>query len=286
MLTATSATPAANPWLARTVRIAGITPEIPDVYTYDLEFVDSTLNSTYQFRPGQFNMLYLPGVGESAISISAHPRSRGRWAHTIRTAGNVTQALAKMNPGDTLGLRGPFGSCWPVADYRGWDVVFVAGGIGLPPLRPAIYQILEQRSDYGQVSLVYGAKSPDTLMYPSEYDAWKSAGMQIETTVDRAPLDWKGHVGTVTVVLDRLKLARPSQTVLLTCGPDVMMHFTAKSALKLGLKPEQIWLSSERNMQCAVGFCGHCQLGPAFVCKDGPVFRYDRLAPYFRVEGL
>jgi NAD(P)H-flavin reductase len=276
----------ANPWLAHTVRVARITPEIAGVATYDLEFVDPALNASYQFRPGQFNMLYLPGVGESAISLSAHPRSRGRWAHTIRVAGNVTQTLARLGEGGTLGLRGPFGSSWPIANYEGWDVVFVAGGIGLPPLRPAIYHVLDHRTNYGRVLLVHGAKSPDLLMYPREYDRWKSGGIEMQTTVDRAPPDWTGNVGTVTVVLDRLALRRPDRTVVFTCGPDVMMHYAARSALKLGLGQTQIWLSAERNMQCAVGLCGHCQLGPEFVCKDGPVFRYDRLAPFFRVEGL
>jgi NAD(P)H-flavin reductase len=146
--------------------------------------------------------------------------------------------------------------------------------------------VLDHRSDYGRVSLVYGARSPDMLMYPCEYDRWIAGGIEIQTTVDRATLDWQGNVGTVTVVLDRLSLSRPGKTALFTCGPDVMMHYTARSALKCGLTPEQIWLSAERNMQCAVGLCGHCQLGPEFVCKDGPVFRYDRLAPFFRVEGL
>lgn len=286
-MTAASAQSAvANPWLAHTVRIAEITPEIPGVATYDLEFVDPELNASYQFRPGQFNMLYLPGVGESAISLSAHPNSCGRWAHTIRIAGNVTQTLARLGRGATLGLRGPYGSSWPVADYQEWDIVFVAGGIGLPPLRPAIYHVLDHRSDYGCVSLVYGARSPDTLMYPREYDRWTAGGIEIQTTVDRATPDWQGNVGTVTVVLDRLRLPRPDRTVLFTCGPDVMMHFTARTALKCGLTAERIWLSAERNMQCAVGLCGHCQLGPEFICKDGPVFRYDRLAPFFRVEGL
>jgi NAD(P)H-flavin reductase len=275
-----------NPWLSHTVRIAEITPEIPGVDTYDLEFVEPELNARYQFLPGQFNMLYLPGAGEAAISLSAHPKSRGRWAHTIRVAGGVTQTLARLGQGATLGLRGPFGSSWPIADYQGWDVVFVAGGIGLPPLRPAIYHVLDHRRDYGRVVLVYGARSPDTRMYPGEYDRWNTGGIEVQTTVDRATPDWTGNVGTVTVVLDRLKLARPARTVVFTCGPDVMMHFAACSALARGVSAEQIWLSAERNMQCAVGLCGHCQLGPAFICKDGPVLRYDRLAPYFRVEAL
>jgi NAD(P)H-flavin reductase len=285
-MTAAHATPVANPWLAHSVRIAKITPEISGVATYDLEFTDPEQAARYQFLPGQFNMLYLPGVGEAAISLSAHPRSRGRWSHTIRAAGNVTRTLARLGNGSTLGLRGPFGSSWPIAEFRGRDVVFVAGGIGLPPLRPAIYHVLEHRPQYGRVTLLYGARTPEGLLFTREYDRWTAGGIEIQTTVDRAPPDWKGNVGTVTVLLDRLPLARPDHTVLISCGPDVMMHFAAQCALHRRLSAEQIWLSAERNMQCAIGLCGHCQLGPEFICKDGPVFRYDRIAPFFRVEGL
>jgi NAD(P)H-flavin reductase len=285
-MTAAHSTPVANPWLTHTVRIAEITPEISGVATYDFEFTDPDQASRYQFLPGQFNMLYLPGVGESAISLSAHPQARGRWSHTIRVAGNVTQTLARLGKGATLGLRGPFGSSWPIADFRDHDIVFVAGGIGLAPLRPAIYHVLECCSKYGQVTLLYGARTPEGMLYTGEYDCWSAGGINIQTTVDRAPLDWKGNVGPVTILLDRLPLDRPDHTALLSCGPDVMMHFTAQSALHRGLTSEQIWLSAERNMQCAIGLCGHCQLGPEFICKDGPVFRYDRIAPFFRVEGL
>jgi NAD(P)H-flavin reductase len=275
-----------SPWLAHSVRIAAITPEIPGVATYDFEFTDPDQAARYQFLPGQFNMLYLPGVGESAISLSARPDARDRWSHTIRVAGNVTQTLARLAPGATIGLRGPYGSSWPIAEYTGRDVVFVAGGIGLAPLRPAIYHVLGNRSAYGAVWLLYGARSPEGLLYTREYAAWTAGGINISTTVDRAPLAWRGHVGAVTLLLESLPLPCPAATALLTCGPDVMMHFTACSALARGLRSDQLWLSAERNMQCAIGLCGHCQLGPEFICKDGPVFRYDRLAPYFRVEGL
>lgn len=286
MTVAPAPSPPANPWLAHTVRIAEITSEVAGVTTYDFEFTDAAQAARYRFLPGQFNILYLPGVGEAAISLSAHPNSRDRWAHTIRVAGNVTQTLARLEKGATLGLRGPYGSSWPIADCLGRDILFVAGGIGLPPLRPAIYHVLEHRAQYGSVTLVYGARSPDAMLYTREYDRWIAAGIDVQTTVDRASTTWTGNVGTVTVVLDRLPLPRPDKTVVFTCGPDVMMHFTAQSALARGLTAEQVWLSSERNMQCAVGLCGHCQLGPEFVCKDGPVFRYDRIAPFFRVEGL
>ncbi|MFN0051303.1 MAG: FAD/NAD(P)-binding protein [Planctomycetales bacterium] len=285
-MTATLSIPAANPWLAQQVRIARIIPETPGVATYELEFADPAQAAMYRFEPGQFNMLYLPGIGESAISISADPTSRERWAHTVRVAGNVTQGLAKLGVGGSLGLRGPFGSCWPLAAQRGRDLILVAGGIGLPPLRPVILHILAHRGEFGQVTLLHGARTPEGLMYERDYADWSQGGIDVETTVDRGAPDWRGAVGVVTLLLERLSIPYPSQTALFACGPDVMMHFTMRSALDRGLPIENLWLSTERNMQCAVGLCGHCQLGPAFVCKDGPVFRYDRMAPFLRVEGL
>ena len=275
-----------NPWLCHTVRIDSITPEIPDVATYELSFVDPEVTERYRFLPGQFNMLYLPGVGEVAISISADPQSRQTWAHTIRVAGTVTQSLARLPAGATLGLRGPYGRPWPVAECAGKDVILVAGGIGLAPLRPVIYELLANRSLYGNVTLLLGARTPEGLLYPRQYPEWQASGFDLQVTVDRALPDWSDNVGVVTLLLDRLALPHPENTVLLMCGPEVMMHFTMKSAVKRGIPWQQIWLSSERNMQCAVGLCGHCQLGPTFVCKDGPVFRYDQMAPFLNVEGL
>lgn len=275
-----------NPWLCQTVRIESITAEIPDVATYELAFADPQVAARYRFLPGQFNMLYLPGVGEIAISISADPQCRAHWAHTIRVAGSVTQTLAKLQPGATLGLRGPYGNPWPLAECQGKDVILVAGGIGLAPLRPVIYELLANRAHYGNITLLHGARTPEGLLYPSQYSEWQAGGFHLQTTVDRASTGWSGNVGVVTSLLDRLPLPDPDKTALLTCGPEIMMHFTVKSALKRGLPVEQIWLSSERNMQCAVGLCGHCQLGPTFVCKDGPVFRYDHIAPFLKVEGL
>lgn len=275
-----------NPWLTQTVRIASITAELPDVATYDLEFLDPSVAARYRFLPGQFNMLYLPGVGEVAISISANPQSRDRWAHTIRVAGSVTQTLSRLQPGATLGLRGPYGNPWPMAACHGKDVILVAGGIGLAPLRPVIYDLLANRQQYGKITLLLGARTPEGLLYPGQYTEWQAAGFELRTTVDRAGQNWNGNIGVVTLLLDRIPIPRPQETILFVCGPEVMMHFTVKSAIKRGVEEKQIWLSSERNMQCAVGLCGHCQLGPAFVCKDGPVFRHDQIAPYLKVEGL
>jgi len=276
----------ANPWLSRTVEIVDILPELPGVSTYRLRFQDPALQSSYRFLPGQFNMLYLPGVGEIAISVSAANKERGTWDHTIRVAGNVTRTLAGLSVGATLGLRGPYGSSWPLSDCAGADLIVVAGGIGLAPLRPAIQAFIDRPQTFGRATLLYGSRSPDTMLYANQYNAWSDSGLNLQTTVDRFQPGWSGNVGVVTLLVDRLKPLSPASSILLLCGPEVMMRYTVRSALNRGLRKDQIWVSLERNMQCAVGLCGHCQLGPAFVCKDGPVFRYDKIEPFLRVEGL
>ncbi len=275
-----------NPWVSHTVRIQEITPEVADVATYHLSFDDSAIAAAYRFQPGQFNMLYLPGVGEVPISLSADPSSSATWAHTVRAVGNVTQQLARLRVGDTLGLRGPFGSSWPLSAADDHDVVIVAGGLGLAPLRPAIYELLRQADRFRSLTLLYGSRSPDTILFEHELPEWSQRGMSVQLTVDRASPDWAGHVGVVTLLLDRLPLSDPQRTSLFMCGPEVMMRFVGKSALARGIPEQHIWMSMERNMQCAIGLCGHCQLGPTFICKDGPVYRHDQLTPFLNVEGL
>jgi NAD(P)H-flavin reductase len=270
-------------WQPYLVTIRDIQPETPGVATYTLDFLDRGIAESYRFRPGQFNMLYVPGVGESAISISSDPEAAGTLLHTIRAAGNVTQALARKRPGDRIGLRGPFGSSWPMDEARGQDVVIACGGIGLAPLRPVIYHILRHRADYGRVMLLYGARTPGDLLYRAEYNTWREAGIEVEVTVDIGADDWRGNIGVVPVLFCRLRL-KPAHTRVLTCGPEVMIHFVIFEALARRIPPAYIHLSMERNMSCAVGLCGHCQFGPVFVCKDGPVFTYERLQPYLHVE--
>jgi len=277
--------PTADPWATETVAIEGITQEVSGVATYALAFRDPPATE-YRFAPGQFNMLYLPGAGEIAISVSGDPAQRETVPHTIRIAGNVTRTLANLPVGSTLGLRGPFGTPWPMAEAIGRDVILVAGGIGLAPLRPVIYALLRQRRQFGRLHLLYGARSPDTLLYHDQYAKWAAQGLQIETTVDRSSVGWLGNVGVVTMLLDGFGPLDAPNTLVLCCGPEVMMRFALQAAINRGVAAEQIWVSLERNMQCAVGHCGHCQLGPEFVCKDGPVFRYDRVADYLVVEGL
>ena len=275
-----------SPWLAHAAAIREVRPEVPGVATYELELIDRSVAEAYRFAPGQCNMLYLPGAGEVPISLSADPSAHGTWSHTVRVAGNVTSALARLGVGDCLGLRGPYGKGWPLEAIEGADVILAAGGIGLAPLRPAIYYLLAHRAHYGRLTLLYGARSPDTLLYADEFSEWSRRGLLVQTTVDRSVAGWLGNVGVVSLLLERLRLVRPNRCMLLTCGPEVMMRYTLLSARQKGIRAEQMWLSTERNMQCAVRMCGHCQLGPAFICQDGPVFRADHLAPYLSIEGL
>ncbi len=278
-----------RPWDTQTVIVRAIKPELADTATYDLELCDAGFATRYAFAPGQFNMLYVPGVGEAAISVSDDParvRRDGRVRHTIRSVGRVTGSIARMQVGDSLGLRGPFGRAWPLEECIGQDVILVAGGLGLAPLRPLICSLLDQREKNDRIHLLYGTRSPDTLVFEQEYDDWRSRGLLVQTTVDRATPEWKGDVGVVTTLLEMLPALDPQNTVLLCCGPEIMMKFTMLTALQRNIPLPKLWVSMERNMQCAVGFCGHCQLGPAFVCKDGPVFRYDYISRFMNVGDL
>jgi NAD(P)H-flavin reductase len=285
MTTLTAAPPPASVWQPHVATVRGIRPETPGVQTYELLLDDPGAAAGFRFRPGQFNMLYVPGAGEAAISISSDPGRPEVLGHTVRAAGNVTGALARLGPGGQVGVRGPYGTGWPVEACRGQDVVLAAGGVGLAPLRPVLYHLLRHRGDYGRVILLYGARTPGDLLYAGEYDAWRAGGIEVDVTVDIGGADWHGHLGVVPVLFHRLRLY-PPRTRLLTCGPEVMLRCVVAEALARHLRPEYLYLSLERNMSCAVGLCGHCQLGPWFVCKDGPVLTYRQLRPYLRVEDL
>ncbi|HYK93795.1 MAG TPA: FAD/NAD(P)-binding protein [Thermoplasmata archaeon] len=239
---------------------------------------------TPRFRPGQFNMLYQFGVGEAAISISGSEAEGSRIVHTVRAAGKVTQGLSRASPGDMVGLRGPYGEGWPIDRARGHDVVIIAGGLGLPPLRPALLEILAHRDSFGRVEVIYGARTPKDLVFYEQIQTWRERhDLRFQTTVDSASRDWYGDVGVAT---QRLPDARfdPAQTVAFVCGPEIMMKLSAQALEQRGVAPESIFLSMERNMKCAVGFCGHCQFGPDFVCRDGPVFSYARLKPLLNLR--
>jgi NAD(P)H-flavin reductase len=285
-MTALAMPPApARIWVPDLATIRAIQPETPGVATYALTLADPRVAERYAFKPGQFNMLYLPGIGEAAISISSDAEEPSTLLHTVREAGNVTRALARKPIGEQIGIRGPFGSAWPMESLRGQDIVIASGGIGLAPLRPVIYHVLRHRGDYGRIYLLFGARTPRDLLFAREYDSWRKAGIEVETTVDVADANWNGNIGVVPVLFYRLRL-QPKQTHVLACGPEIMMRFVVFEALARRVPASRIHLTLERNMNCAVGLCGHCQLGPLFICKNGPVFTYEQLEPYMHVEDL
>jgi NAD(P)H-flavin reductase len=238
------------------------------------------------FAPGQFNMLAVPGVGEVAVSISGDPTTCGPLVHTTRNVGAVTAAITALRPGDTLGLRGPFGSAWPVHEAEGCDVVLMAGGIGLAPLRPAMLHLLRHRERYGRIVLLYGARTPRDILYVRRLESWrKRLDLDVEVTVDRAQPGWRGNVGVVTTLVPRAPID-PDTTVAMICGPELMMRFAAASLRERGVSGENTWVSLERNMKCGVGLCGHCQLGPMLVCRDGPVVRHADVERWTAVREL
>ena len=249
--------------------------ETYDTFTLELE---STFRAApFSFAPGQFNMVYAFGVGEVPISISGDPDDKDKLLHTTRAVGTVTKRMATLGKGDILGIRGPFGTSWPLAEAKGKDVVIVAGGIGLPPLRPSIYTIMRNRGEYGRVSLLYGARTPSDILFPQEMESWRTKhGIDVFITVDRSVKGWKGNVGVVTTLAPKASF-EPGNTVAMIVGPEVMMRFSAMELLKRGIDPSAIYVSMERNMKCGIGLCGHCQYGPHFICKDGPVFPYNRI---------
>lgn len=260
-------------------RVQRVRKETYDTFTLELEPANGA--DGFSFAAGQFNMLYAFGVGEAPISISGDPAKPQALVHTVRAVGAVTQAICKLKRGDVLGVRGPFGNHWPVEEAAGSDVVIVAGGIGLAPLRPALYYLLSNREKYGRIALVYGARTLQDLLYKPELEQWRGQfDLDVGVTVDTAPASYRGHVGVVTTLIPRARFD-PSQTVALVCGPEVMMRFTVRELESRGVEPEDIFISMERSMKCAIGFCGHCQFGSAFVCKDGPVFCYAEIQPFF-----
>ena len=257
--------------------------ELGDTWTIDLEVDDP---GVLAFKPGQFNMLYAPGVGEAAISVSGDAADRSRLVHTIRDVGRVSHALASLEPGMIVGVRGPFGTAWPVEAAEGADVVIVSGGLGLAPLRPAIYHILAHRERYGRVAILSGSRGVKGILFPNQLAEWRHhLDLQIEVTVDHADTDWRGHVGVVTSLIPRVDFD-PADTTALVCGPEIMMRFAAQALVEAGVPDTAIHLSMERHMKCGLGHCGRCQYGPYLICRDGPVMTYEQLSRLLTVKEL
>jgi NAD(P)H-flavin reductase len=269
-----------DPMLPLTSQVKRCFRETQNTWTLELE------NSNFGgFLPGQFNMLYVMGVGEIPVSMSGDPDKPG-LTHTVRSVGAVSNALTTLKKGDTIGVRGPYGTSWPVAQMQGKDVVIMTGGIGLAPLRPLIYQLFNHRKDYGRINLLYGARNPADILYPKQLQKWQGKkATTVAVTVDIADTGWIGNVGVVTELVNPNHFD-PTNTIACVCGPEVMMRYAVKKLRDAGLPLEAIYLSMERNMKCAVGHCGHCQLGPTFICKDGPVFRYDQICSLLGIREL
>lgn len=256
-------------------RILKVKRETPDVFSLETQAVSGKANS--HFEPGQFNMMYVFGVGEIPISISGNPAQTQTLIHTIREVGWVTRALKKMKKGDVIGIRGPYGTPWPTQKVARNDVIIIAGGVGLAPVRPVIYQLLAQREKYGNVCILYGARHPGDILFARELEKWRSRfDLHVDVTVDSAEQGWMGNVGVVTQLIPKAPFD-PDNALAMICGPEIMMRFTIMELKKQGLPDEAIFLTLERNMKCAIGFCGHCQFGPEFICKDGPVLSYQRI---------
>lgn len=275
MVTPAPFEPVSEAMVPRRFHVSSNRQETRDTFTLHLEPDDGP---ALEFQPGQFTMLYVFGVGEVPISISGDPGRPDTLVHTIRAVGAVTDALLALGEGDSVGVRGPFGTSWPVAGAEGGDLLVVAGGIGLAPLRPVLYHALAHRARYGRVSLVYGARSPSDLIYRDELADWgERVDLDVEVTVDISESGWLGDVGMVTGLLPRVPI-QVGRTVAMLCGPEVMMKAVARHLISAGIPSADIRLSIERNMKCAIGLCGHCQFGPDFVCTKGPVFSYADVA--------
>lgn len=270
---------AASTMIPLVTRVAQVRKETSDTFTLAIE--SATRQPLAEFQPGQFSMLYVFGAGELPISISGDPADRSRLVYTVRSVGKLTQLLVSRSVGDPVGVRGPYGTGWPLRTARGKDVLIVAGGIGLAPLRPAIHYILRHRADYGRLVVLYGARSPRDLLYRKQLDDWaRLPDTQVLSTVDYGGVAWHGHVGVVTRLFRFVRL-QPFRTVALICGPEIMMRYVTWELDQRGLAPGDLYLSLERNMKCGIGCCGHCQYGPNFICKDGPIFPYHQIRSWF-----
>ena len=256
-----------------------------DIHAYRMRLLDPAARPRFDFLPGQFNMVYVPGVGEVAISISSDPEEE-TIEHTIRIVGRTTRVIAGFDVGHVLGIRGPYGTPWPLHESRWKDVLVITGGLGCAPVAGAVDYIFRRRANYGRITILHGVKKAADLVHHSRFEAWRrEPNTTVLLTADQPDRAWRDRSGVVTELFEEVEID-PGRTVVLMCGPQVMMHYAIRQLRARGVPAGRIFLSLERNMKCAVGLCGHCQLGPAFVCKDGPIFPLSKVERFFGVRGL
>ncbi len=260
--------------------------EAEDINTYRLRLLDEPVRRQFRFKAGQFNMVYLFGVGEVAISIVSDPDEPELLDHTIRAVGRITKAIADLRTSDVLGIRGPFGQGWPLEEARGRNVVIVTGGLGCAPVVGAIEYIFRRREQYGSIKILHGVKTPHDLLYRERFDSWRRfPDTEVLLTSDQPDKSWNYHVGVVTELFELVSIDR-LKSIVLMCGPEIMMRLGVPILIRRGIPAAAIYVSLERHMECGIGLCGHCQMGPYFVCKDGPVMRYDRVAQWLGRVGV
>ncbi|QDZ27105.1 FAD/NAD(P)-binding protein [Noviherbaspirillum sp. UKPF54] len=275
-----------NPYLPLEAQIVERVQESKTVFTLRLRLTDEAARNDYRFEPGQFNMLYLYGAGEVPISIVSDPGEPAVLGHAIRVVGRVTRAMAGLRPGERIGLRGPYGRGWPLQQAHGYDVLIVTGGLGCAPVVSVINYVLARRAAFGRLTIIQGVKHAEDLLWRDRYAYWATLpDTQVLLAADHGGPLWPWHVGLVTEVFDDARIV-PERTVAMMCGPEGMMRAAVNNLLGRGIAPERIHVNMERNMQCAVGHCGHCQYGGAFVCRQGPVFSYPEVRPLFDTRGF
>ena len=275
-----------NPYVPFEAEVVERIQESPTVFTLRLRFTDEEQHRRYQFAPGQFNMVYLYGVGEVPISIVSDPVDEHLYDHTIRVVGRVTRGLAEVKEGQHVGIRGPFGRGWPLTKAEGRDVLIVTGGLGCAPVVSVINYIISRRERFGRLTIMQGVKHSDDLLWRERYKLWSQMpDTRVIVAADTGGKQWPWRVGPVIDMFDELQL-KPDRTIAMMCGPEGMMRAAINRLLELGMVPGMLFMSMERNMQCAVGHCGHCQYGGQFICKNGPVFAYSEIKDIFGQVGL
>lgn len=266
-----------DPYLPQEAIVVARQQESPHIVSLWLKFTDAEVHANYQAQPGQFNMLYAYGEGEVPISVSNTKTDEYSCIHTIRAQGHVTKALQQLKPGDTLGIRGPFGKGWPLELAKNKEIIIISGGIGCAPTIGAIEQMLEQRDQYKSIHILYGVKESEDLLFQNKFEQWQQQkDIFIHLATENTPKG-KWHKGYITDLISQLPIKSKEHAISMMCGPEQMMHVASEELLKKGLTSNHLFLSLERNMQCGIGHCGHCQCGKKLICQDGPVFSYDEI---------
>ncbi len=275
-----------NPYEPHEAIILERIQEAPNLFTLRLKFSDPKIQDNFKFEPGQFNMLYLYGVGEIAISIVSDPEDKHIIDHTIRVVGRVTKGMTNLKAGDRIGLRGPYGRGWPMIESKQKDIVVVTGGLGCAPVVSVINYIEQRREEFGRLNIVQGVKHTSDFIWKNRYDKWRELpDTKVLLAADVGEALWPWHVGPVTNLFDQLEYDQNNVAVMM-CGPEGMMRVVCDHMLDNSVPASQLFLSMERNMQCAVGHCGHCQFGSKFICKDGPVYSFDKIRDLFETKGF